>query len=132
MSKFDAGSAVDPMTVDFSKWDGPVGDIPEPDGDAVDLFMDRLRGLHKEFRGLLSEGEAARESGDEEKMEEWVESADLEKVRGRSAQTREWVEELTQGYLKAEMLKRCGPRVFQKFLSWLTGELSPKAETESD
>lgn len=128
MSKFDAGTAVDPMTVDFSKWGGPVGDIPEPTGDMVDKFMDRMRGLHKEFKGLLAEGEKAQESKDEDTMEAWVEKVDMEAIRGRTAMSREWVSELTQGFLSVEVLTACGPRVFQKFLSWLTGELSPKAD----
>lgn len=131
MSKFDAGTAVEPMTVDFSKWGGPVGDIPEPDGDAVDLFMSRLRNMYKEYRGLVNEGQKLVDAKDVDAANEFMEKIDWEQIHSRSEEQRMWVQELTQGYLEADMLKQCGPRVFAKFLNWLTGELSPKA-SESD
>jgi hypothetical protein len=130
MSKFVAADAVEAMTVDFSKWNGPVGDIPEPTGEQVDTFMKNLRDLHKDYKALLQEGTSAKDSGDDEKMEEFLDKADLDAIRGKSEEQHQWIQEVTSGFIPADLWTRTGPRVFAAFLRWFTGELSPKAVSD--
>lgn len=128
MAKFDAGTAVDPMEVDFTKYGGPVGEIPEPSGPQVELFMDRLKEYRKKRADLLREGEKLQESGDEEAMDKWIESIPDEELKAESRQHFTWVDELTSNYLAAEMLEKLPPRVWGAFFKWLVGELNPKAK----
>lgn len=128
MAKFDAGTAVDPMEVDFSKFGGPVGVIPEPTGPQVELFMDRLKDYRKKRGDLIREGEKVQESGDEEAMDKWVESIPDEELKAESKQHFTWVDELTSNFLDAAMLEKLPPRVWGAFFKWLVGELNPKAK----
>jgi hypothetical protein len=127
MAKFDAGTAVDPMEVDFSKYDGPVGAIPEPDGDQVEAFFDRLKEMRKKRGGLIEQGERLQEAGDQEAISKFLDEFPEDELKSESKEAFKWVEDLTSGYLQAVMLERVPPRVWAKFLRWLAGELSPKA-----
>lgn len=127
MAKFDAGTAVEPMEVDFSKYDGPVGAIPEPDGDQVETFFDRLKEMRKKRGGLIEEGERLQETNDQEAISKFLDEFPEDELKSESKEVYKWVEDLTSGYLQAVMLERVPPRVWGKFLRWLSGELSPKA-----
>lgn len=127
MAKFDAGTAVEPMEVDFSKFGGPVGTIPEPSGPQVELFMDRMKAMRKKRGKLLVDGERIQESGDEEAMNKFLEEFPDEELKRESAEAFVWVDECTSNFLAASMLEKLPPRVWAKFLRWFTGEMSPKA-----
>lgn len=128
MSKFDATTAIDPMEVDFSKYGGPVGTIPEPSGPQVELFMERIREYRKKRADLAKEGDRIKETGDEEAMEAWLESVPEDELREEAKQMHIWVQELTSDYLQADMLEKLNPRLWTKFFKWLVGEMSPKAD----
>lgn len=127
MAKFDAATAVDPMEVDFSKYDGPVGEIPEPSGPLVESFMDRIKAYRTKRGKLISEGMKLQESGDEEAIDKWMESIPDEELKAESKELYAWTNEVTSGYLSVELMERLPPRVWGAFFKWFVGELSPKA-----
>lgn len=128
MSKFDAGTAVDPMEVDFSKFGGPVGDIPEPSGRQVELYIERMKDLRKRRGALVKKGEELQNSGDEEAIDKFLEEIDDETLKSESKQIYSWVQEVTSDFLQADMLENLPPRIWGKFLRWFSGEMNPKAD----
>lgn len=128
MAKFDAGTAVDPMEVDFSAFGGPVGTIPEPDGPQVEKFMDRIKEYRRKRSALIREGEKAEQDGDEEAMEKWVESIPEAELKAEAKEMFVWVNEATSNYLTVELLEKLSPRIWSAFFRWFVGELNPKAK----
>src|SRR5690606_33615536 len=56
--KFDASKAVEALEIDLSKYDGPVGVIPEPSDGQVKAFMATMREIAVEVRSVRAEHDA--------------------------------------------------------------------------
>lgn len=153
MAKFDAGSAVEELEFDFSKFGGGAGSIDEPTTGRVNAFFTGLRTLLKEVRGLQKDTEDLDQI--EELSEEEI-AAQADKIDSASAgaseyqqRTMELIAELcgakwegdppqegeedqrvlVGGSPSLEALQTLPFRHLQVFNQWLIQEIQPKRTT---
>lgn len=150
MAKFDAGTAVENLEFDFTKFGGGSGEITEPSTAAVNNFFRGLRGLMGEVRGLQAEAENLsnlEEMSDEDmlkqvdKIDEATEGASKYQLRTMEMIAElcgaQWLPEdadpedkvLTGGSPSLEQLQTLPFRHLQAFNKWLIEQIQPKRET---
>lgn len=150
MAKFDAGTAVEELEFDFTKFGGGSGEIAEPSTAGVNNFFRGLRGLMGEVKGMQAEAEAltnVEDMSDEDmlkqvdKIEEATEGASKYQTRTMELIAElcgaKWLPEdakpedkvLTGGSPSFEQLSTLPFRHLQAFNKWLIEQIQPKRET---
>lgn len=150
MAKFDAGTAVESLEYDFTKFGGGSGEITEPSTAAVNIFFKNMRSLMGEVKGLQAEAEAlskVEDMSDEEmlkqvdKMEEATEGASKYQTRTMEMIAElcgaKWEPEdakpedkvLVGGSPSFEDLQKLPFRHLQAFNKWLIEQIQPKRAT---
>lgn len=119
MPKFDAAQAVDPLEIDWSKYNGPVGVIPEPSTDQITAFQTALIGAAKTL-GITP--------GKEIRMEDVVDLPD-DAAQRMAAEMKDALVKLCGGFITEEDYDRLPYRVQAAFNAWIAGELRPEAVT---
>lgn len=133
---FNAGEILEPLDYDFSKYDGPVGTVPEPSSGAVKGYFRAMKNLAKEARKFKDIEKAL---GDEEEIdslpdEELAERMSMldeaeEGVDMLQKQQKEALAALCSNQPSFDELDRLPHRVFQAFNKWLIGEINPKKDS---
>lgn len=129
MSHFDASTAVEVITFDFTKYGGGAGEIPEPTDEVLDNFFQGLSitmGNLKESVKDMKDLDATDPESVQAALSAVQEGDTMQKV---SADLNVLIAGLTQGSPSEEDIQRLPFRVKQAFLGWLTGQFSPEGGT---
>lgn len=127
MGKFDAGTAVEAMEYDFTKYGGGAGIIPEPSGDVLDEFMQALAASMSTVQDVTNLGEIDTTDG-EAVAAALAAIKDQDTIKQVDDELTELVARLTQGQPSADDIATLPFRVKQAFIGWLVGQLNPQAE----
>lgn len=135
MPKFDAGTAVDPLTYDFTKYvEGCQGEIPEPSDKQIEGFMEEIKGVAMTagiqvgqdptamMQQMTERAQAAEEGGDD--------VFSVENLRRMNDTMMEAVATLCSQQPTADEIRGLPPRVRNAFFGWITGAfVDPEAGT---
>jgi hypothetical protein len=134
---FDAGTAVEPLDWDFTKFDLGRGTIPEPSEREMTVFTKRFQKLMtaiiNEGRKRLKEREEVKDDVPELTLMEALAALedpdlDAETIEAVSSKMCGIVAELSKGQPSLETLEKLPSRVRGAFFGWLLKELySPEA-----
>lgn len=124
MPKFDAGSAVEPLEFDFSKYGGKTGTMPEPSQTEFAKFAAKQQSIQLEALSMQKRLDAADKDGklDAEFLAE-VE-AEGKKLDDRLSAA---IAELFKDQPSVEDMGRLPYRVKQALSVWIVGKFSPEA-----
>lgn len=125
MAKFNAATALDPVEFDFSKYNGPVGEIPEPSQGQVEEFFDRIGNLRKFASKIERDVKEAAEEG-EEALDEYIENLPQAELNKFKEEISLWISELCSGFPSRADVDALPYRVFSAFLVFLLQEYGPK------
>lgn len=132
MAKFDAGSAVEVMEYDFTKYDGGQGEIPEPSRGQVELFFERIAELKKFTNKAMRDGETIAEDDESgEELEKFIEELSEGELKKYQAELSVWAADVCSQEPSVEDINKLPYRVFGAFMAYLAGELGPKDENGS-
>jgi len=131
MAKFDAGTAVDPLEYDFTKYvAGAAGTTPEPSQDQVKEFQHAQMETAKRVKELLG---LDLDVSDLEGAQATLTRVDMSKLDPQA------LDQMSED-LKTKLAKLCSDepskevldavpfRVLQAYMGWLSGQLNPKAQ----
>lgn len=125
---FDAGTVVEPLDWDFTKYDGGKGTVPEPTDKMIETFFrDIAKAAAEMFTTLgIDKDEAA--AADPVTVIETVAATDIE-----TPLTTKMFDAMFKATAKLcsnqpslAQLKKLPMRVRSRFVTWLIGELSPE------
>lgn len=130
MPKFDAGTQVEELEWDFTKYNGEHGVIPEPTTAQIKTYFNDVREVAKQVQGLRLQAEKA-ETGDlsdEETAEilASMEQLDMEKFQG---EMKDALAKLCSGFPGRAQLDLLPHRILQAFMQWVTEQFRPEAQT---
>jgi hypothetical protein len=135
MPSFDAGTIVEPLEYDFTRYvPNCKGTVPEPSDDDIRIFFKGMKGLALEINEEL--GSKTEETGgtvpegltgdnpDVSKLVQFLETFDDETVVNYTNRMAELIGELCHQQPAAEDILRLPYRVRNVFIGWVVGNMT--------